>query len=247
MPFEIETAIGYRSFSEYNSSVRSIDLYNKVLRPTGIDSTLADTIMSGLIANAWESMQNAVSAPMGMLMLGRVTMQPAEGNIDQLLDENIGMTLADSTSEKRVLDMYMHANFGTATEFQKGSILWLNNWTILANDSFILGGIQANLPFYLVSDRSKENIWDFKANRLTVTGREIIALLIAGYSIGKAPDGSEVFRNKSSSPRGITLTEYMRAVDYFTRNSNWEVLARPDLYSINFNFEANIISDILFL
>lgn len=247
MPFELETAVGYRSFQEYNDAVRSIDLYNTVLRPSGVEATLADTIMAGNIANAWESLQKAMDAPLGMLLLGRVTMRFPEASIERLLDESLGVSLADSTPEKRVLDSFMHANFGIATEFQPGSILWLNNWTILANDSFILGGIQANMPFYLVSDRSQQNIWDAKFKRLTVTGREIIALLISGYSINKAPDGTEVFRNKSLSPRGLTLNEYTKAVDYFSRNLNWEVLTRPDLYSIDFNFEANIIRDVLFL
>lgn len=247
MPFELETAVGYRNFEEFNAAARQIDVYNNILRPIGINQTLADTIQAGHVANAWEMLVNTSEAPLQMVMLGRVSVKVPEANIEKLLDEDVGISLVESTPENSLLDANMHANFSIVTEFSKGSISWSNNWTLLMNDSLILGGIQKNLPFYLVSKRTPSNIWDSRFNRLTVTGRELVGLLTSGYMIGKMADGSEVLRNKSESPRGLALDEYQRAVNYFSRNRNWEVLARPDLYGIDFNFESNFIRDVWFL
>ncbi len=110
------------------------------------------------------------------------------------------------------------------------------------NDALILGGIQKNLPFYLVSKRIPENIWDARGNRLTVTGRELVALLTSGYKIQRMADGSEYLYNDSEQPRGLTLPEYNRAVDYFSFvPRRWGYLTEPNLTSIEFDFLRNMI------
>ena len=55
-------------------------------------------------------------------------------------------------------------------------------------------------------------------------------------------DGSEYLYNDSEQPRGLTLPEYNRAVDYFSFvPRRWGYLPEPNLTSIEFDFLRNMI------
>ena len=66
-------------------------------------------------------------------------------------------------------------------------------------------GFKRICRFYLVSKRIPENIWDARGNRLTVTGRELVALLTSGYKIQRMADGSEYLYNDSEAATRINI------------------------------------------
>ena len=254
MPYpniQVLTTMGYNNFDKFRLDVFRLNRYyfhGLKARSTPGQSPLSYDVFRahymGNIANAWGMLVNTMDNPLGTVLLGRVAMQFPMQDPQQIasLDEMVGVRLRDSTVEVPLLDEAMHKNFGIATEYSSGSISWSNNWTLLMNDALILGGIQKNLPFYLVSKRIPENIWDARGNRLTVTGRELVALLTSGYKIQRMADGSEYLYNDSEQPRGLTLPEYNRAVDYFSFvPRRWGYLTEPNLTSIEFDFLRNMI------
>ncbi len=53
-------------------------------------------------------------------------------------------------------------------------------WSLAVNDAFILGAIHNGLDIYFASSIDKNNIWNEKEGRLTVTARELIGILDCG-------------------------------------------------------------------
>lgn len=257
MPYpniQITTAMGYNNFSKFRKDIGTLSkYYSQGLRPrvsvgdAPLSYEVFKTHYLGNVANAWGMLVNTMESPLEVVLLGRVAMQfpPKDPRMLASLDEKVGISLRESTEEVPLLDEIMHRNFGIATEFLKGSISWSNNWTLLMNDSLILGGIQKNLPFYLVSKRTPENIWDARNSRLTVTGRELVAIMASGYKIRRLQDGSEYMYNDSSNPRGITLPEYNRAVDFFSKSpERWNYLTEPELLSMTYDFETDVLTHV---
>ena len=66
-----------------------------------------------------------------------------------------------------------------------GSILSAGHWSLLANDAWVLGGIQARTEFHFASPLRWENLWDARGNRMTVTAREVIGITAFGYRISR--------------------------------------------------------------
>lgn len=64
-----------------------------------------------------------------------------------------------------------------------GGIMNDGNWWIFRNDAFILGGVHGNREFHLEKIPSENLLWDKKANRPRVLGRELIILQLAGYQL----------------------------------------------------------------
>lgn len=257
MPFAniyINTAMGYNNFTKFKMDVNSLGRHYKqgllprrLTNEVNVSYDVFKSVYYGNVANAWGMLINTMDNPLQTVLLGRVAMQFPSRKPEDIasLDELIGISLKDSTVEVPLLDEPMHKNFGIATEFSSGSISWSNNWTLLMNDALILGGIQKNLPFYLVSKRSAENIWDSRNGRLTVTGRELIAVMTSGYKMKRLQDGSEYMYNDFENPRGITLPEYNRAVDFFSKSvSRWGYLTEPELLSMTYDFESNILTHV---
>ena len=119
--------------------------------------------------------------------------------------------------------------------FLKSQILLMLNLAQLSIPIFV-EQMKNNLLLYYIP----ENIWDARGNRLTVTGRELVALLTSGYKIQRMADGSEYLYNDSEQPRGLTLPEYNRAVDYFSFvPRRWGYLTEPNLPC--YNLFCNII------
>lgn len=257
MPYpniQIFTTMGYNNFHQFRIDVFNLNRYyfqGLTARTSPGTAPLSYDVFRahyyGNIANAWGMLVNTMNNPLETVLLGRVAMQFPTMNPQEIasLDQLVGVRLKDSTVEVPLLDEAMHQNFGIATEYTSGSISWSNNWTLLMNDSLILGGIQKNLPFYLVSKRTSENIWDARNGRLTVTGRELVGILTSGYKIRRMQDGSEYLYNDSANPRGITLPEYNRAVDYFSLlPQRWGYLTEPNLTAIEFDFQRNVITGV---
>lgn len=89
------------------------------------------------------------------------------------------------------------ANFGLiAEDSNDGAIFAWNKWTLLDNDAFILGAMNAQKVVYLATDRLpvEKDLWSVEEHRPTTLGREMAFFLLAGYtpfiksfSIGFAP------------------------------------------------------------
>lgn len=66
---------------------------------------------------------------------------------------------------------------------EPGSILTTANWSLLANDAWLLGGLHVQTEFHFASPLSWKNLWDEEAERMTVTAREAIGITRHGYQI----------------------------------------------------------------
>lgn len=85
------------------------------------------------------------------------------------------------------IDEIMKQNLGILDENTQESsgILATSNWSLLANDAWLLGELHAHTEFHFASPLSWENLWDEEAKRMTVTAREAIGITMHGYQIQK--------------------------------------------------------------
>lgn len=83
------------------------------------------------------------------------------------------------------IDEIMRQNLTTMGEEpgRQGSILSAKDWSLLANDAWVLGGIHARTEFHFASPLGWENLWATSAGRMTITAREAICILTSGYEI----------------------------------------------------------------
>ena len=83
------------------------------------------------------------------------------------------------------IDEIMKQNLGIVDEDTRepGSILATSNWSLLANDAWLLGGLHAQTEFHFASPLSWKNLWDEEAKRITVTAREAIGIALHGDQI----------------------------------------------------------------
>jgi len=111
----------------------------------------------------------------GITIVGRLALRADDGtwipadesfpSIDEIMRENL-----------KIMDEV--SNDG-------GSILSAGQWSLLANDAWVLGGIHARTEFHFASPLRWENLWDSRGNRTTVTAREVIGITAFGYRISR--------------------------------------------------------------
>jgi len=77
-------------------------------------------------------------------------------------------------------------------------------WSLLANDAWLLGGVNSHKEFKIVSPLKWDNLWNEKEKRMTVTARELIGITSFGYKIrpSKNKDGDQ-FEIKGDPKEGI--------------------------------------------
>jgi len=77
-------------------------------------------------------------------------------------------------------------------------------WSLLANDAWLLGGVNSHKEFKIVSPLKWDNLWNEKDQRMTVTARELIGITSFGYKIrpSKNKDGDQ-FEIKGDPKEGI--------------------------------------------
>ena len=117
-------------------------------------------------------------------------------SIDEIMKENLGILAEDSTG-------------------QIGSILNSKNWSLLANDAWLLGSIHANTEFHFASPLRWNNLWDDNMERITVTAREIIGITAHGYEIRRPNPKLEsvavcIDRSKAMAASLITYKDYVK-------------------------------------
>jgi len=83
------------------------------------------------------------------------------------------------------IDEILKQNLRTVDEDTQevGSILTTGNWSLLANDAWLLGELHAQTEFHFASPLSWANLWDEEAQRMTVTAREAIGITMHGYQL----------------------------------------------------------------
>jgi hypothetical protein len=109
----------------------------------------------------------------GVTIVGRLALREDNGtwipsdmsfpSIDEIMQENL-KTLGEDPSDQ-------------------GSVLSARDWSLLANDAWVLGGIHARTEFHFASPLRWENLWAARTRRMTVTAREAICILASGYEI----------------------------------------------------------------
>jgi hypothetical protein len=150
----------------------------------------------GDIEKAFEVYQNAVRTDLDLAIVGRLVEQSSEAapGIDDPLRKN-----------------FTRMNEGA----QGGSVLNSDNWTMLMNDAWLLGGLHSTNPFYLASGRTSDNVKGTNAAYpMTVTGRELIGITSSGYEIVSGhPSLGEVARPvNTDAARSASLITYAEAV-----------------------------------
>jgi hypothetical protein len=166
---------------------------------------------------AWKLYQNARKPDLDFHIFGRhITGQKAKslqdfrnekGKTAQLPKELQGIT-------KSQLDQH-EKNFGYVNDGSSGSILMMggNKWNFTVNDSWVLGGVHSGLPFYAASPITKANILD-KKYYLSITGRELLGLALAGYKEEKGHPalGTVYVCADKKKAAALRLTDYQAAV-----------------------------------
>jgi len=109
----------------------------------------------------------------GVTIVGRLALRDRDGE------------WMPSSEDFPSIDEIMKENLTTLGEEDgsRGSILSAKDWSLLANDAWLLGGIQAGTEFHFASPLSWENLWRPGAGGMTVTAREAISIAACGYRI----------------------------------------------------------------
>ncbi|MFH0242839.1 hypothetical protein ACGRHY_10435 [Streptomyces sp. HK10] len=132
--------------------------------------------------------------------------EPGGAGIDDILRENL------KTIDERVPGV------------DQGAILHTRNWSILVNDSWLLGGVHSGVPFYLASERRQENL--YLAPKLKVFGRELANLRSFGYQIVmgvQEATGEATVLPDAADPKADFVSCQSNATEYET-GENWRVL-----------------------
>jgi hypothetical protein len=172
---------------------------------------------------AWKIYDHARTNSLGMHVVGRLARSTQKN----------GKTLPGvSTTGNPSIDDSMRANLGTLTEIdgELGTILnSVDKWSLLGNDSWLLGGINACFEIHFASPLSWENLWAAEYNAMTVTGREVIGILSLGYEISR-PTALEAIALPKDPARAkaANLIDYMKAVQSYTAEASllklWETI-----------------------
>ena len=131
--------------------------------------------------DAWALYENTRLAPLRMQIFGRHIFDQNEnvirfaksvtpGNSQQMPDFMVGITQTE-------LD-----NFGKTNANESGSALLTgrDSWNLTINDVWVCGGAHACQEFHPASPVNARNIFS-QQHILTITGRELVGLALAGY------------------------------------------------------------------
>ncbi|MEM7057209.1 MAG: hypothetical protein AAF557_06460 [Pseudomonadota bacterium] len=208
---------------------------------------------------AWQIYVNAIRRPEKFLIAGRhspylfhhgasaqslrdlVKQLGAPGTVDPI-PVGIYMQRRDDDPESPIVIEYKTINEMSGHE---GAILDSTKWTILANDAWILGGVNSGKNFTIVSPLSWYNLWTKtrynskkkrsenitwktwyetrspggpmdQDGRMTVTAREMIGLHdTAGYQITR--QGAHLITAKPVKQNACTLVQYLDSIKAYDR------------------------------
>lgn len=188
-----ETKMTYASYDEFKKDVKDCEKYYN------------PEIVGRSLETAWKVYNAAQNTNLKLLLVGRIV-KP------------------DNTQDTPGIDQYAKDNFFIMNEIDTGgSILNSTNWTLLVNDAWVLGGVHKRIDFYLASPRVRNNLYDTKAKRMTVTARELAGLKTFGYRLISHPQLGEVAVSESDTANFATLLKYNQQLD--TLNTEDKVIS----------------------
>jgi hypothetical protein len=162
------------------------------------------------IETAYEIYRNALNKTnLGITIVGRLALKkdgewvpssPDFPSIDKIMQENLG-----------VID----EQAGTT-----GGILDTRNWTLLANDAWLLGSIHANTEFHFASPLSWTNLWDRRSQRMTITAREAIGITSMNYKIERPTKLEAVASCIDGQPMDCSLLDYKNQVEKYVKQQD---------------------------
>ncbi|MDB9454021.1 hypothetical protein [Dolichospermum circinale] len=100
---------------------------------------------------------------------------------------------------------------------ESGCILNSENWTLIANDAWVIGGIHANTDFHFASPLRWSNLWNNDRKRMSITAREIIGITSFGYKIIKPNPKLEAVALCVDNKKAMSasLVKYKEKVEIF--------------------------------
>lgn len=191
----------YGSLQEFAAAVATAQQnHNNAYRNRAGNGPIQGNVNDQDVQNAWAVYQHAMHTNLQSLVLGRWVQNSNEQNpgIDQTTRQNF--------------QQMNEVDYG-------GSVMNSNNWTMLMNDAWVLGGIHSHTPFYLASPRNQQNI-AHQQYGITVTGRELLGLITFGYEIVQAnPTLGEAARVlNANAANGASFDAYLTAVENALQN-----------------------------
>lgn len=187
------------TYTKFLEQVQRIRIYD-------IDSTKNN------VRSAYDVYQKAVNGEKPFCIIGRKEKKDKNGN-EIGLNACLSVVEIGTDTKEKIFDVYKHpekTNFKYGNSSQEGHFLNDTNWSLLMNDAWILGGIEAGKTFYFAQ---KDGFSKFKDVEdllesdnpkypISVTARELIGLRCYGYE--------PVLKDKIlifSPPRNIELTD----------------------------------------
>ena len=185
--------------------------YDASLKPQNIDNAFTIYLQAKNGTTLLDADGNTIA--FGVTIVGRLALK-----VNNRKDNGEEYTWIPSDESFPSIDEIMKENLGILSEEstdQIGSILNSKNWSLLANDAWLLGSIHANTEFHFASPLRWSNLWDENMNRITVTAREIIGITSQGYEICRPNPKLEavavcIDRNKAMAASLITYKDYVK-------------------------------------
>lgn len=156
---------------------------------------------------AWEVYIGALQTPLRMQVFGR-HIRGRDGKIIAKSEQGQAGITQDE------MNNFKHPCSQAANSREGGSILNVEEWSLTVNDSWVCGGVHGRQPFHAASPLIDNNIFDPRF-LLTVTGREMVGLALAGYrkAMGHPKLGTVFQPTQTAKTEGLTIATYKAKVD----------------------------------
>lgn len=166
--------------------------------------------------NAWKVYDGAKKAPLKMQVFGRHVKKNKKTVVEVTTQQKRGNTAPMGITWDEMKN-FKHEDSATANSLVGGSILNVlgKEWSFDINDAWVCGGVHNGLEFHCASDlEDHNNIFDEKW-MVTVTGRELIGLAIAGYTRVRSANTAfgSVYRPTNKDYSILDLASYKKQMD----------------------------------
>jgi hypothetical protein len=129
----------------------------------------------------WKTFAQATRGARGIQVFGRHVFKK-EGRIRRyMLWDRLRWNPGQLPPKLTGIGTPQEEGFHTTSHQDGGAILKAQSWSVTVNDSWLLAGVHSGQQFVAASPLIKRNVFDNKFI-LTVTGRELVGLALAGYT-----------------------------------------------------------------
>jgi hypothetical protein len=185
--------VPYNNIEEFAAAVAVANNRRQYMTRGGAPVAIPGDVNDQNLINAWNVYRHAQQTNLESLVLGRWVPAP---------------------HDYPGIDQTVVANFVRMNEVDYGgSVMNSDNWTLLMNDAWVLGGVHSHTDFYLASRRIPANIEAAVPYGITVTGRELLGLVTFGYEFVQGhPDLGEAARvANAAAANNATFDAYVQA------------------------------------